>query len=196
MNKVRLFFIIVILSIFSSCDKFGTKQLSAEETVKQSIECLIDKDYRGYLDLMYLENEEKLDSLNEKKNLVARWMEDVFKENDMEYKSYKIIDSQIHDSTALFMDDIKMKPMNLSSHPIRLRKNNKGIWKTIPDNNMTDLEKQIEMAELYFSLKNGIDKIKIRSEYEKELQEQMNSYEDVDSVEVEDVNYDSYPYNY
>lgn len=123
--------LIVIVLAMTSCSS-NTPKAVAEKSVK----CLIDKDFEGYVDLLYLEDKDSQDAAkleNDKKELAALLKSKAEKEyeKDKGLTSYETLKEEIAENGETAVVKMKLTYGNGKSDDadIKLRKDKNGDWK-------------------------------------------------------------------
>lgn len=120
---------VAAMFMFSSCDG-GNKPSAVAE---QSMKCLQEKDFKGYVDLIYFsEEDQKAADFQEKKDNMASMVEKTLKQQTTEeIKEYKVISEEIQekDSTALVRMEVKYGGDKVDTTDVKLRMNQAGEWK-------------------------------------------------------------------
>lgn len=92
MRKIFLFATVCLFAVLLS----GCESNSPESVAKKSLQCLIDKDYKGYMDLVYISDKNGKRSEADIEKLRSEWVELLEQKIDKEYakkgglKSYEI----------------------------------------------------------------------------------------------------------
>lgn len=115
--------------IFVSCQTLGP-----EEVAGNALNCLVKKNYRGYVDYFYIENE-NVSKINDQKNLVAdfvRKMSESSYEPKGGLKSYKISNSTTKDKIVTVKYELTFgNGTTIPEDSLRLKKNVEGEWRLL-----------------------------------------------------------------
>lgn len=125
MKKILIAFFIGCMSmVMTSCSDDSPKGVA-----KQGVECLMKKDFKGYVELLNIPDK---DQENAKAGLVQMLEEKASKNPEIvDIKSYEIIDEQIDEETGTASVILKVVDTNGKEQEgrIDLVKNGKGEWK-------------------------------------------------------------------
>ncbi len=129
MKKILLFAVgVMAMCAISSCGGADTPASVAEN----SIECLKNKDYSGYVDLLDLDLEGKSsDEIKSTKLMYAGLLKSKFEETskkDGDIKDYKVVSEEVQDSVA----SVKMAVIfenKVDTMDVSLKKDKSGDWK-------------------------------------------------------------------
>lgn len=133
MRKIFLFATVCLFAVlFSSCESSNTP----EGVVKKSMRCLMDKDYKGYMELVYFDNKDgKIDEakIDEKRAGLTELMEDKV---DKQYQkkggieSYEIVETVIQEDGQKAKVVVKLKFANGTEENtnVTLVKNSEDKW--------------------------------------------------------------------
>ncbi len=130
----RLSFILglmAIVFIMASCSSNTPKGVA-----EKSMKCLIDKDYKGYVDLVYTKDDpkESPDEIKQQKEMLASLLKD---KAEKEYKknkgiaSYEIVNEETSENGEKAKVKMKVTYGNgeVKDEEIELRKDKDGNWK-------------------------------------------------------------------
>src|SRR5574344_1713461 len=129
MKKVYTVIVLLANFYFTSC-----QSQDPEEVVRDAMNCLIEQNYREYVDYFYIENENVSD-INEQKNLVAdflqKQLEPTFKQMGG-LKSCKILDSSINGNLAVVNNELSVgNGTTMPGDPLQLKPNSKKQWRLL-----------------------------------------------------------------
>ncbi len=124
MKKV-LSLAVVCLFVMALCSCGSAN--SPEGVTTKAIKCIIDKDYEGYVDLMYFKKEKSSDDMKQVVSLVKDKMD---KEMDEKQgiKDYQVEDAAIEENTAVVPYTITYGNGETKSDKMKLIKTEKGDW--------------------------------------------------------------------
>ncbi len=100
MKKILVMFTMcLMMAMMTSC---GGHENSPKGVAKAGVECLADKDYKGYMDLT--------DAKEEQKQMMTQLLEKVGKEGEQKggMKSYEVIDEQIDEEKGTATVKVKV----------------------------------------------------------------------------------------
>jgi hypothetical protein len=124
--KKLLSFAAVCLFVAVMCSCGGSK--TPEDVAKKAIECIIDKDYEGYVDMMYFK-EEKTDE--EKAQLTALIVDKMNKEMEKKegIKDFQVGTAEIEENSAIVPYTINYGNGDKKEDAMKLIKDEDGDWK-------------------------------------------------------------------
>lgn len=131
MKKLSLIFGVMLMTILLVACTGNTPTKVAEQSVK----CLIDKDYEGYVDLMYFNEKETSDkNFKDGKQQLAALLKDKVEEEYSKkkgIKSFETIKEEISDDKKTANVKIRITYGNGTNEDtdIKLRKDTDGNWK-------------------------------------------------------------------
>ncbi len=131
MKKILLFAVaIVIMTMVVSCGSGN----SPKGVANQSMECLKNKDFKGYSELMYfskkdLENPEKVQKEKETYQGLLQKAYAQRTEGQGDIKDYSVVNEQVNDSVAVVKMAIVSTTDQNDTIDIKLRKDDSGAWK-------------------------------------------------------------------
>lgn len=125
MKKILIAFVIGCMTIvMTSCIDNSPKGV-----VKQGVECLMKKDYKGYVELLDIPDKEQEKSKAE----LAQLLEEKASKRPeiVDIKSYEFFDEQIDEETGTAFITLKVIDSNGKEEEgrVNLVKNDKGEWK-------------------------------------------------------------------
>lgn len=117
--------VVAALFVLTSC---GDKPSAVAE---QSMKCLQEKDYKGYVDLIYFsEEDQKAADFEEKKAQYASLVEKTLKEQaEKGIKEYEVVSEEANDSTAVVRMAVTSTAGEVDTTDVKLRKDHTGAWK-------------------------------------------------------------------
>ncbi len=129
MKKI-LFVVAAVVAVFllNSCKE------SPSAVAEKSMECLKNKDFKGYADLLYFDAETQKDpeKVEQEKAAFRGLLEKSFKKKSDgkgEIKSYSVISEENQDSVAIVKMAIVSTTDETDTIDIKLRKDFNGDWK-------------------------------------------------------------------
>lgn len=130
MKKVLLFgMAMVCMLVMTSCGSSNTPKNVAEK----SLQCLVDKDFKGYVDLIYFSDEDMAEkNFEEKKTAMTELMQNKYNQSILEkgsIVSYDYVSEEVKDSTAVVKMAIKYSTDKTDTTQVKLKMNSKGDWK-------------------------------------------------------------------
>lgn len=136
MKRFLLFVVFIVaivlcaLAFFGSCGSGNTPKGVAIK----SMECLKNKDFKGYTDLMYfskkdLENPEKVQSEKESCQGLLQKAFAQGAESKGDIKDYSIVEQMVEDSAAVVKMAVVSTKDEKDTIDIKLRKDGNGDWK-------------------------------------------------------------------
>ena len=130
MKKVLLFSVaMVCMLVMTSCGSSNTPKNVAEK----SLQCLVDKDFKGYVDLIYFSDKDMAEkNFEEKKTAMTELMQNKYNQSILEkgsIVSYDYVSEEVKDSTAVVKMAIKYSTDKIDTTQVKLKMNSKGDWK-------------------------------------------------------------------
>ena len=130
MKKVLLFGVaMVCMLVMTSCGSSNTPKNVAEK----SIQCLIDKDFKGYVDLIYFSDKDMAEqNFEEKKTAMTELMQNKYNQSILEkgsIVSYDYVSEEVKDSTAVVKMALKYSTDKTDTTQVKLKMDSKGDWK-------------------------------------------------------------------
>ncbi|MBO4315691.1 MAG: DUF4878 domain-containing protein [Prevotella sp.] len=122
--------VLVALAVLGSCGSSN----SPKGVAKQSMECLKNKDFKGYTDLMYfskkdLETPEKVQSEKESYQELLQKAFAQRTEDKGDIKDYNVVEQLVEDSAAVVKMAVVSTTDKKDTIDIKLRKDDHGDWK-------------------------------------------------------------------
>jgi hypothetical protein len=144
--------IIVSLSLTSCWDQ---KQ-SPKDVVDESMKFIENKNYRGYVDLIYIENP-NAPEVNDQKNLVAEYLGKIFESSFAKVggiKGHEITSESINGETAIVTGTITLGNGSvINGDPVQLKKDVNGDWKMLIKGGYS-WDKYVEMIKALGAINN------------------------------------------
>ena len=130
MKKALLFGVaMVCMLVMTSCGSSNTPKNVAEK----SIQCLIDKDFKGYVDLIYFSDKDMAEqNFEEKKTAMTELMQNKYNQSILEkgsIVSYDYVSEEVKDSTAVVKMALKYSTDKTDTTQVKLKMDSKGDWK-------------------------------------------------------------------
>ena len=124
MKKVLFFAVAMVAMVMASCSKGGDNTPRA--VAEKSVECLKNKNYEGYVDLMLIDDKGKgAEEVKSTKQMYVGMMKSKYEDKvkkEGEMKSYSFISEDVKDST------VNMEQKN-DTMIVSLKKDKDGKWK-------------------------------------------------------------------
>lgn len=129
MRKLIIFLSIVVTAVLiSSCSSNSPKAVA-----EKSMKCLMDKDYKGYVDLVYFnESKEKPESIQRNKDALIAILGDKYdelSEKKQGIKDYKVLSEEVKDSTAMVKMEVSYGNGEKEDESVKMKKDKNGDWK-------------------------------------------------------------------
>lgn len=127
MKKIAVFFVACFALVMMSCSGGNTPSAVAEKTMK----CIIDKDYEGFADQMYIPSENE-DSIKLVKNLIVTGMKmsmDKMLAEKKGLKECKATSEKIEGDNAIVKMKMTYGDGTSDESDMKLTKDKKGNWK-------------------------------------------------------------------
>lgn len=130
MKKVLFFAVAMAAMVMASCSKGGDNTPRA--VAEKSVECLKNKNYEGYVDLMLIDDKGKgAEEVKSTKQMYVGMMKSKYEDKvkkEGEMKSYSFISEDVKDSTATVKMLLNMEQKN-DTMIVSLKKDKDGQWK-------------------------------------------------------------------
>lgn len=124
----KLIFLVLGTILVTACNSNSPKAVA-----EKSIECIIDEDFDGYVDLNYFKKSsmEDIEEHQRDKELMADLMKSKYyrKNDSLHIKDYKFISEEIKDSVASVKLEVVNKKGEKDTMDIKLKINHEGDWR-------------------------------------------------------------------
>ena len=130
MKKLLLFSLSMLcMMVIIGCGSSNSPKKVAEK----SLQCLKDKDFKGYVDMIYFSDQEMAEkNFEEKKTAMTELMQNKYNQSILEKGSivdFDYVSEEVKDSTAVVKMAIKYSTDKTDTTLVKLKMNSKGDWK-------------------------------------------------------------------
>ena len=131
MKKLLIFAVVMAaVAVLGSCSESNSPKATAEK----SMECLKNKDFQGYTDLLYFNKETLKDpeKVKQEKDTYRALLQKAFStrtEGKGDIKEYSFVSEDVKDSVAVVKMAVVSTTNDKDTVDVKLRKDDNGEWK-------------------------------------------------------------------